>query len=53
MFSGVVKPLMYSFLAAELYQVLAFGVIGDYPYMWAHVFKSIGWAVLAEKINAG
>ena len=52
MFSGIMRALMISFIAAELYQVLVFGIIGEFPYMWAHVCKSVGWAFLAEKVLA-
>jgi len=52
MLSGIARALLISFLVAELYQVLAFGLIGEYPYMWAHACKSVGWAFLAEKVVA-
>lgn len=51
MLSGILKPLFLSFVVAELYQVLAFGILGDFPYMWVHACKSVGWALLAERLS--
>lgn len=33
---------------SHTYSVLADGLVGDYPNMWADVIQALGWAYLAQ-----